>query len=138
MPKIELKYGKSQISFDYDENRFEVLGTERRDIALSDVEIGERLDNPIDSPPLEEIVGQGESVLIVVPDATRRTASASIVNLIVRRLIANGSMPFDIRVIFATGIHRRVTDEEKQTILTPFIAQRVKTLDHNPFLMIDI
>jgi nickel-dependent lactate racemase len=132
MPKIELKYGRSQISFDYDENQFEVLGTERRNATLSDVEIGERLDNPIDSPPLEEVVQPGESVLIVVPDATRQTASGQIVNLIVRRLIANGSMPFDISVIFATGIHRRVTDEEKQTILTPFIAQRVKTLDHNP------
>jgi nickel-dependent lactate racemase len=41
-------------------------------------------------------------------------------------------MPFDIRIIFATGIHRPVTEAEKQLILTPFIAQRVKTLDHNP------
>ncbi len=41
-------------------------------------------------------------------------------------------MPFDIRIIFATGIHRPVTEAEKSTILTPFIAQRVKTLDHNP------
>jgi len=35
-------------------------------------------------------------------------------------------------VIFATGIHRAVTEEEKHEILTPFIAQRIKTLDHNP------
>jgi nickel-dependent lactate racemase len=41
-------------------------------------------------------------------------------------------MPFDISIIFATGIHRRVTDEEKRELLTPFIAQRIKTLDHNP------
>jgi len=40
-------------------------------------------------------------------------------------------MPFDIRIIFATGIHRRVSEAEKQSILTPFIAQRIKTLDHN-------
>lgn len=132
MPKIRLKYGKSHVSFDYDENRFTVLGKPEARAALSDVEIGERLDNPIESKQLEEIVQPGETVLIVVPDATRQTASASIVNLIVRRLIANGTMPFDIRIIFATGIHRRVTEAEKQTILTPFIAQRVKTLDHNP------
>jgi nickel-dependent lactate racemase len=35
-------------------------------------------------------------------------------------------------VIFATGIHRPVTESEKHEILTPFIAQRIKTLDHNP------
>ncbi len=131
MPKIRLKYGKSHVSFDYDENRFTVLGKPETRAALSDVEIGERLDNPIESKQLEEIVQLGESVLIVVPDATRQTASGQIVNLIVRRLIANGTMPFDIRIIFATGIHRRVTDAEKQTILTQFIAQRIKTLDHN-------
>ncbi len=131
MPTINLAYGKSAINFTFDANQFEVLGQAEVKSALTDVEIGERLDSPIQSKQLEEIVQPGESVLIVVPDATRQTASASVVNLIVRRLIANGTMPFDIRVIFATGIHRRVTDAEKQTILTPFIAQRIKTLDHN-------
>ena len=132
MPTINLAYGKSEISFTFGENQFEVLGRAESESALTDVEIGERLDDPIDSKSLEEIVQPGESVLIVVPDATRQTASGQIVNLIVRRLIAGGTMPFDIRIIFATGIHRRATEAEKQIILTPFIAQRVKTLDHNP------
>ena len=132
MSNLRLKYGNSQISFEYDENRFQVLGKTEAYAALSDVEIGERLENPVGSKLLEEIVNQGESVLIVVPDATRRTACGQVVNLLVRRLIANGTMPFDIRIIFATGIHRRVTDDEKKDLLTPFIFQRVKTLDHNP------
>ena len=132
MPTINLAYGKSAINFTFDENQFKVLGKAEEKSALTDVEIGDRLDCPIDSKQLEEIVQPNESVLIVVPDATRQTASGQIVNLVVRRLIANGTMPFDIRIIFATGIHRRVTEVEKQTILTPFIAQRIKTLDHNP------
>lgn len=131
MPQIKLKYGTSQISFDADENRFEILGGAKQKRALTDVEIGARFDNPIDSKPIEEIIGAGETVLIVVPDATRRTASGSIVNLLIRRLIANGTMPHDIRIIFATGIHRKVSDDEKRELLTPFIFQRVKTLDHN-------
>lgn len=131
MPKIELEYGKSQLSFDYEENRFQVLGKSEESRALNDIEIGERFDNPIDSKPIEEIVSSGETVLIVVSDATRQTASGQIVNLLVRRLIANGTMPHDIRIIFATGIHRRVTEAEKREILTPFIVQRIKTLDHD-------
>jgi nickel-dependent lactate racemase len=71
------------------------------------------------------------SVLIVVPDATRACASGQIVNLLVRRLIAAGVLPFDIRIIFATGIHRQPTEDEKREILTPFIFQRIKTLEHN-------
>lgn len=132
MPTIKLGYGKSTVDFAFNENEFDVLGETKSQTALSDNKIGEKFDNPIDSRPLEEIVNPGETVLIVVPDATRRTASDQIVNLLVRRLIAGGTMPYDIRIIFATGIHRPVTEAEKQTILTPFIAQRVKTLNHNP------
>src|SRR4051812_17152116 len=105
MPIIELKYGRNTIPFDYDADRFEVLGVGPEQRALSDAAIGDRLDNPVDSHKLDEIVNLGHSVLIVVPDATRQTGSATIVNLIVRRLIANGTAPHDIRIIFATGIH---------------------------------
>ncbi|MCY7347206.1 MAG: nickel-dependent lactate racemase [Pyrinomonadaceae bacterium] len=131
MSAINLGYGKSAVKFAFDENRFQILGQHREEPRLTDVEIGEKLGQPINQPTLEEIVQPGETVLIVVPDATRRTASGQIVNLIVRRLIANGTLPFDIRIIFATGIHRRVTDDEKRELLTPFIYQRIKTLDHN-------
>jgi lactate racemase len=132
MPEIHLKYGRTSIPFRYDENRFEILGREDEGPSLSDAEIGDKLDRPINSRPLEEIVKPGETVLFVVPDATRRTASGQIINLLVRRLIANGTAPHEMSVIFATGIHRPVTETEKHEILTPFIAQRIKTLDHNP------
>lgn len=131
MPTIQLRYGQSQIPFEFDENQFQILGSEIEEPPLSDVEVGERLDAPIDSLTLEEIVSPSETVLIVVPDATRAVAAGQIVNLIVRRLIANGTAPYDIRIIFATGIHRPVTEEEKREILTPFIVQRMKILDHN-------
>lgn len=132
MPPIELKYGRGLITVDYPKQRFQVLQAADQAPGLSDAELGERLDQPIDSRPVDEIVQPGESVLIVVPDATRRTASGQMVNLVVRRLIAAGTLPYDIRIIFATGIHRRVTDEERAAILTPFIFQRIKTLDHDP------
>lgn len=132
MAQIDLKYGRTVIPLNYDENRFEVLGDTVEKPILSDAEIGEKLDNPIASPPIDDIVSPGESVLIVVPDATRRTACGQMVNLVVRRLIANGTAAHDIRIIFATGIHRKVTETEKAAILTPFIVQRIKTLDHDP------
>ena len=131
MSSINLGYGKSSIEFEFDADKFSVLGKTENRPALSDVGINEKLDAPIDSKPLEDLVGNGETVLIVVPDATRASASGQIVNLLVRRLIAGGTLPFDISIIFATGIHRAVTEEEKREILTPFIAQRIKTLDHN-------
>lgn len=129
---IDLKYGSGTIKVDVDEARWEILQANEQGPALSDVDIGRLLDSPLDSPPLEDIVCPGDSVLLVVPDATRQSGSAQIVNLLVRRLIANGTAPHDIRIIFATGIHRKVTAGEKAAILTPFIVQRIKTLDHDP------
>ena len=132
MPTIKLQYGLGVIPIEYDNDAFEILGETAEKPPLSDIEIGTKLDAPIGTSQIEEIVNPGESVLIVVPDATRQTACGQIVNLVVRRLIANGSAPHDIRIIFATGIHRKVTEDEKAAILTPFIAQRIKTLDHDP------
>ena len=132
MPDIELKYGRSSIPFRFDENQFEVLAPSAVSTALSDVELGAKLDKPIESAGLEDIVAPGDTVLFVVPDATRQTACGQVINLLVRRLIANGTAPHEMSVIFATGIHRAVTDAEKREILTPFIAQRIKTLDHGP------
>ncbi|MDX6531444.1 MAG: lactate racemase [Blastocatellia bacterium] len=135
MPTIELSYGRGSIKFDYDADRFEVLAStaEPASHPLSDVEIGEALDAPIGSPPLDDLVAAGDSVLIVVSDATRATGSARIVNLLVRRLIQNGIAPGDIAIIFATGIHRAVRPDEKAELLTPFITQRIRILDHDAY-----
>ena len=136
---IDLGYGKEKIAFAFDTERFTVLARESEaETALSDQEINALLDAPIDSDLLENLIAAGETVLIVVPDATRAAASGQIVNLLVRRLIAAGVMPFDIRIIFATGIHRQTTMEEKRELVTPFIFQRVKTLDHNPRALVQI
>ena len=131
MAKIDLKYGHRFIPAEYDPDRSAVLGDLITKGALTDIQIGERLDAPIGTQKLEDIVSPGETVLLVVPDATRQAAAGQIVNLLIRRAIANGTAPHEITIIFATGIHRRVTEEEKAAILTPFIAQRIKTLDHD-------
>ncbi len=131
--QIALGYGRGSLSFNDDESRYRVLEAEptAQEHALTDVEIGEALDAPFESPLLEEIISPGQSALIVVSDATRSSASAQVVNLLVRRLIENGVGPRDINIIFATGLHRQVTLAEKRELLTPFIVQRIKTLDHD-------
>lgn len=130
---IELGYGRASLSLDYDDARYQLLAPAAREeeLPLSDAQIGAALDEPTGSPPLEDILSPEETVLIVVSDATRATASAQLTHLLVRRLIAMGVTPRDIRIIFATGIHRAVTPDEKRELLTPFIVQRLKTLNHN-------
>jgi nickel-dependent lactate racemase len=119
------------LGFEFDASRYQVLGDNTlTEPPLTDVEIGAALDSPFESRPLEEILLEGESVLIVVSDATRATGTAQIVNLLVRRIIQTGIAPQNIAIIFATGIHRAVTDDEKRALLTPFIFQRIATVNH--------
>src|SRR5688572_29491160 len=132
MDEVQLGYGRSSLYFTFDENRYDILSNNRDDPRpLTDIEIGAALDAPIASPPLDEICSASDTVLIVVSDATRATASAQVVNLLVRRLIQYGVLPGNIAIIFATGIHRPVTEQEKVELLTPFIAQRVRILNHD-------
>src|SRR5438552_17087824 len=134
MSTIELGYGRGSIDFDYDAAQFDVLARPQSDTRpLSVAEIGAAIDAPIDSPPLEDQIAAGDRVLIVVSDATRATGSAQIINLLVRRLIQNGVSSGDIAIIFATGIHRAVRPDEKVELLTLFITQRIRTLDHDAY-----
>ena len=132
MDEVQLGYGRSTLSFTFDEDRYDIVSDDRDGPRpLTDIEIGAALDAPIATQPLDEICSASDSVLIVVSDATRATGSAQVVNLLVRRLIQYGVLPGNIAIIFATGIHRRVTEQEKVELLTPFIAQRVRILNHD-------
>ena len=134
MTQIELPYGRSHLEFTCDSSRFSILTTNSDDEApLSDLEIGASFDSPITSLPLDEVAGRDDSVLIVVSDATRATASAHVVNLLVRRLVQSGITPANIAIIFATGIHRPVTENEKRELLTPFVVQRLRVLQHDAY-----
>ena len=132
--EFELAYGRTSIKFVADDDRFSLISdATTAPPPLSDLQIGAAFDSPIASPPLDELAGSEDSVLIVVSDATRATGSAHVVNLLVRRLVQTGVLPANMAVIFATGIHRRVTEEEKLALLTPFIVQRIATLDHDAY-----
>lgn len=134
MTEIELAYGREFVKLAFDEKRFRILTSSTpQPASLTDVQIGDALSAPINSPPLDELFSSGDSILIVVSDATRATASAQVVHLLVRRLIQAGVSPADLAIIFATGIHRPVTSAEKSELLTPFIAQRIKMLDHDAY-----
>lgn len=134
MSEIQLPYGRTTLTLSCDEDRFAVVADETFSADwLTDFQVGAAFDSPIGSPSLDEIVDGDDSVLIVVSDATRPTASAQVVNLLVRRLVQIGVAPAQMAVIFATGIHRPVTEQEQLELLTPFIVQRVQVLQHDAY-----
>ena len=130
---VELAYGRGVVTFTCDEQFSIISGQATSQTPLTDLAIGEALDSPIGSPPLDEIIDSEDSVLLVVSDATRATGSAQVVNLLVRRLVQIGVSPSRMAVIFATGIHRRVSEREQVELLTPFIVQRLKLVEYDAY-----
>jgi nickel-dependent lactate racemase len=78
MTEIQLGYGQRSLEFSFDDNRYKVLSGNLDDAQpLSDVEIGEALSAPIQSPQLEDLFSTDDSVLIVVSDATSNRKCAN-------------------------------------------------------------
>jgi nickel-dependent lactate racemase len=131
---LELPYGRSVVPFAGDDERFlSISNRTAAETPLTDFAIGAALDSPLGSPTLDEMIDGDDSVLVVASDATRATGSAQVVNLLVRRLVQIGVSPSRMAVIFATGIHRSVTEQEKLELLTPFIVQRLKIIEHDAY-----
>ncbi len=92
--------------------------------------VAEALENPIGRAPLREIVRHGERVAIVVNDITRLTRTDLMLPPIVDTLNRAGIPDRDIFIVFALGIHRRQTEEERRLILGPEIHSRIRSFDH--------
>jgi len=88
------------------------------------------LERPIGTLPLRELVRAGERVAIVVNDITRLTRTDLLLPPIIGTLNAAGVKDDDIFVVFALGIHRRQTDEERRLIIGDAIYDRIRCFDH--------
>ena len=70
-------------------------------------------------PGLCDLVKPGESVCFVISDYTRKTATDLVLPVILQELKDRGCNVEDMRVLVASGIHRKPTEEELRHILGP-------------------
>lgn len=70
------------------------------------------LDNPIGMASLEETVGDGKKITIVIDDATRPTPVSKIFPTLLRRLNNLGVLSSDITVIVALGTHAPMSETD--------------------------
>jgi len=88
------------------------------------------LENPIGSRPLHEVARPGERVAIIVNDITRLTRTDLLLPPIINTLNEAGIPDGDIFIVFALGIHRRQTEDERRLILGDEIFGRIRNFDH--------
>jgi nickel-dependent lactate racemase len=89
------------------------------------------LAHPIGSPRLHDIAHTGQRVTIVTSDVTRPCPSARMLPYILEELNAAGVSDKDIFIVIGLGIHRPMTGEEIDQIVSPEIHRRIQVLNHN-------
>jgi len=94
-------------------------------------EIRRALENPIGTPRLGEIVRGKKSVVIVVNDITRPTATYRLLPPLLEELRGAGIGDDQILFLVATGTHRDNTPEELDAMLGQEIMERFRVLNHH-------
>jgi nickel-dependent lactate racemase len=98
---------------------------------LSELELVVRaLDNPVASPPLEELARNAVSIVVISSDHTRPVPSKIIMPQILKR-IRSGNPDAVITILIATGFHRGTTVEELVDKFGPDIVEKEKIVIHD-------
>lgn len=127
-------YGHGEKTFWLDEENVMLeMKPARTEKAIDEAEeIKRAIREPIGSPPLSDIVRPGEKICIITSDITRPCPSRLILPPLIEELEKAGIHTQDITVVFALGIHRRHTEEERESLVGTDVYSRVHTQDSDP------
>src|SRR5580700_6896238 len=126
--QCDLPYGKGRLQVSLPGDR--LLPREADPIGDEARAVMEALENPIGTAPLHDIVRPGERVAIIVNDITRLTRTDLMLPPIIDVLNAAGIPDRDIFIVFALGIHRPQTDDERRLIVGEEMHDRIRCFDH--------
>jgi nickel-dependent lactate racemase len=94
--------------------------------------VEEALQNPIGGERIENLVGSGDEVALLVDDWTRPTPAYKIAPIVLEELINSGVKAEDIRIIFACGTHSQLSRSQMEEKLGEDIVKRFHVQNHNP------
>lgn len=114
-------YGRGFLTVNIDAD---CIGSANKAAALSDSEIYEKLfGDAVMSYPVRETIEDAEKILIILPDATRRSGAEQVLPFIVRTAEEFGK---EIGFMIAVGTHRQPTEDELKSIMTAGIYEKYK------------
>jgi nickel-dependent lactate racemase len=94
--------------------------------------VANELAQPINSPPLRDLAGPGDTVCIVFTDVTRASPDYLLVPPLLAELEAAGVRDEDVTLLCGIGLHRPSTPEEKVAKLGQAVVSRYRVIDSEP------
>ena len=89
------------------------------------------LNAPIGTPPLRDLVSQGEEVAIVFSDITRPMPNDRVLPVLLKALEETGVPDNAITLINGLATHRKQTEEELERMLGAEICRRYRVIQHD-------
>ena len=130
--KISLCYGEGALEVDIPASNIEVI----EPIYVPGLPdeaggVNAAMQNPVDSPPLRDLISSRHKVAIVIPDITRPFPGERILPLIVEEI---GHVPNEqVTIVIGTGSHRTSTHEEVVRLVGEPLASTCRVISHNAF-----
>jgi len=128
-----MPYGEGKIAFSIRKRNLLHIGEPRDVEGAPDVvaEVKRALENPIESKGISEVAKPGKKVCLICDDYTRATPVYQIAPVVLRELNKAGVKDADIKLLIASGIHRRMTHKELIKKYGKNIVNRVKIVEHD-------
>ncbi|WP_213951013.1 nickel-dependent lactate racemase [Tepidanaerobacter syntrophicus] len=92
-------------------------------------EVQYSLEHPICSGRLEEIIKPGEKTTIITSDITRPMPTDLVMPLLLDELYKAGLKPEDLTLVYACGIHRMHTLDERKKLAGESVFSQIRCID---------
>ncbi|MDA8745148.1 nickel-dependent lactate racemase [Rubripirellula amarantea] len=131
--KIQLAYGRDNLSVDFPDAQISVLEPKHQP-GISDerAALFESLDNPIEAMPLKHQIDSGKDITIVHTDITRATPNDRLIPWLLEYLEDAGADRERITLLNGLGTHRPNTTAELEQMLTAEVVAKYRCLNHEP------
>lgn len=131
---FELGFGTTTQQVNVPEkNLLAVLHPNRVPVSLTgEAEVFRALEEPIGAPPLKEVVGPEDTVVIITSDITRPMPTYKVMPSLLDALYAAGVKAENITLVFALGSHRAHTEDERKKLAGERAYQEIRCIDSDP------
>ncbi|HWR05957.1 nickel-dependent lactate racemase [Sporomusa sp.] len=129
LKEFNLGLGDNQVKLELPEEQVIHVVEGKHADAITDVPAAVKaaLNNPIDSPPLNEVVKTGDTVAIIASDITRQWIKYDqFLPSLLNELNAAGVPDSNIKLVVSLGAHRHHTDKENVLVYGQEVVSRIQ------------
>jgi len=132
MQTVKLAYGKNGLEIEIPTS-YAVLHSKHASGIPEREAILQALRNPIQSPPLAQLVKPNDKIVVTHTDITRATPNNRLIPVILEELEKAGLPKSNITLINALGTHRAQTDAELRGMLGDAVVDSYRCVQHDAF-----